>query len=73
MLDGMWCMNKMFDFQCNKCDIKVEVYTDKKTAKCKECGKRMWRVPAFGGYHVHGNNSASTRPRGAGYSNRRKK
>jgi len=63
-------MKKMFDFKCNPCDLQVEVYTDKKTEKCGECGKRMWKVPGFGGYHIGGNNGASVRPRNAGYSNR---
>lgn len=60
-------MKKLFDFRCSKCSAEVEAYTSEATLPCPLCKEEMHKLPSFGGYHIRGDNSGSTRPKGAGY------
>ena len=60
-------MIKLNDYKCPNCLTTKEVLTGDKNVLCQDCGEVMEIVPNFAGYQIKGNNSASTRPKGAGY------
>ncbi len=70
---------KLYDFECIKCKVVFEALVDKKPEKftenppCPTCceSHTLLKAVASSGYTIKGNNSASTRPKGAGSFKRR--
>ena len=64
----------IFDLKCTSCDHEFEsLCSSEKLTPCPVCGAPTEQaISTFGGYTISGNNSASTRPKGAG-SRREKK
>jgi putative FmdB family regulatory protein len=63
----------IYTYRCLKCKHEYpeirKIGDANKPTKCPECGsKRTERTLTIpGGYHINGSNSASVRPRSAGY------
>lgn len=62
----------LFDFKCNNenCGLLFEgfIRTGDEVTMCPNCGSDdcVKQMPAYGGYHIKGNNGASQRPKQAG-------
>ena len=61
----------IFQFKCLKCEALFDEIVSSKDidkVKCRDCGcPEVDRVVhVIGGYHITGDNSGSTRPKGAG-------
>ena len=58
----------LYEYKCPACGAekeKIAKMTDEVTCECGETMKRNV-FTTFGGYSIKGDNSASTRPKGAG-------
>ena len=68
-------MSPIYSFRCSKCEHEYEQITNYNCdgVKCPECGCPEWEklITSFGGYQMRGDNSASVRPKGAGYKTKR--
>lgn len=68
----------LYEYVCQDCEMyweEVRKIKDRdETLPCPACqsDRVKRRVTSPGGYHIHGNNSASVRPKGAGYKNKKK-
>lgn len=65
-------MHVLYDFECMRCKTVYEAMTKRGTyttpTPCPKCGGAGLRiVSGFGGYGIRGNNTASVRPKTAGY------
>lgn len=67
----------LYDYLCNECGHQFEEYVSQldeapPAMECPHCEKKLAkRLPSIiGGYHIKGNNAASTRPKGAGSKKR---
>lgn len=62
---------KVRDFKCTRCDQKFEALVEEQEAPaCPMCkdSEYVERAPSsFGSYSIEGDNSASVRPKMAGY------
>lgn len=61
----------IFNYKCKSCEKQFEclvLKADEAPDPCPDCGGSDVEktLTSHGGYHIHGNNSASERPRRAG-------
>ena len=68
----------LYEYVCSECEMyweEMKKVKDRDNATpCPVCesDKVKRKVSSFGGYNIHGNNSASVRPRNAGYRKTKK-
>ena len=65
---------KVKDYNCKDCNHEYEdIILESCNPQCPECGSlNVKQLPnSFGGYKISGSNSASTRPKMAGYRSKK--
>lgn len=64
------------NYLCQDCEYEfeyLEMHPEDLPDNCERCeGAKIHKLPtSHGGYHIHGSNSSSTRPKGAGSKSRK--